>query len=124
MSAPQWSAVEEDHADLLALVALGPLAPKTADEEWAEFVRCLRHAADEHGVIQPNTLRPLVRGVIAPRRIGAFTHRAISQGLVEYRVVGYQIGGHPIYDYQISDDTEGKNAGKPARVMRLLGGTA
>jgi hypothetical protein len=110
MSAPQWSAIEEDTADLLALVALGPLAPKTADEEWAEFVRCLRHAADEHGVIQPNTLRPLVRGVVAPQRIGAFVHRATSRGLVAYTG-----------EWQVSDDTEGKNAGKPARVMRWVG---
>ena len=110
MSAPQWSA--HDDGDLLELVAKGPLAPPTADEEWTFFLRALKFAAvADDGLIHPNTLRPLVRDHVAPRRIGAFTHRALSQCLVAYTG-----------EWQVSDDTQGKNAGKPARVMRWIGG--
>ena len=110
MSAPRWSA--HDDGDLLELVAKGPLAPPTADEEWALFVSALRQARDPYnGEIKPNALRPLVRDHVAPRRIGAFTHRALSQELVAYTG-----------EWQVSDDTQGKNAGKPARVMRWIGG--
>lgn len=111
MSAPQWSPVDDTTADLLHLVAMGTPATPTADEEWTEFVAALEAVALIHGgLIPPNALRPEVRGVVAPRRIGAFTHRALSQGLVEYAGT-----------YQISDDTEGRNAGRPCRVLLWLG---
>lgn len=109
--APAWSAVDSDTADLLALVANEQTPP--VDREWATFVEALLEAADESGVIRPNVLRPLVRGKVAPRRIGAFTNRALSEGLVAYTG-----------DWEVSDDRTGRNGGKPARVMRLLGGAA
>lgn len=110
MSGPKWAPVDEETSDLLSLVATGPLAPPTADEEWVDFQRCLRTVAAENGgLVLPNALRPLVRGHIAPRRIGAFTNRALAQGLVEYTG-----------DWETSNDLEGRNAGKPARIMRLL----
>ena len=102
---PAWESVDDYTADLLSLVA--DEGHPSADFEWDEFVRCLRFAASRGaGTISPNVLRPLVRGKVAPRRIGAFTHRALSQGLVAYTG-----------DYELSDDTEGRNGGKPARVM-------
>ena len=102
---PAWDSVDSPTADLLSLVA--DEGHVSADFEWDEFVRCLRFAAARGaGTISPNVLRPLVRGKVAPRRIGAFTHRALSQGLVAYTG-----------DYELSDDTEGRNGGKPARVM-------
>ena len=101
-------ATDEDTATLLDLLADD--ATYSSDYEWREFVRCLHHAADESGVVRPNSLRPLVRGVVKPCRIGAFTHRALSLGLV------VRTG-----DYEISDDTHGRNGGKPAAVMALVG---
>lgn len=104
---PAWDTVDNYTADLLQLVAEDP--HPSSEHEWTEFTRCLRHAADLDGVISPNRLRPLVRGVIAPRRIGAFTNRAVRSGLVAYT-------GR----YEISDDTEGRNSGRPCRELRLV----
>jgi hypothetical protein len=110
---PQWESTDDYTTDLLALVALGT-AQGDADAEWSCFLAALRTAArDGAGRIEPNTLRPLIRGAIAPRRIGAFTNRALSQGLVEYSG-----------EWQVSDDHAGRNGGKPARVMVWLGGAA
>lgn len=104
-----WSPVDDATADLLALVA--DTNHPSGDYEWAEFVRCLRHVASLNGGrIEPNALRPMVRGVVAPNRIGAFTHRALRQGLVAYTG-----------EYQQSDDRAGRNGGKPSRVMAWIG---
>jgi hypothetical protein len=103
---PTWEPTDE--ADLLSLVATGTLATDTADQEWHEFVTALRFAADANGVVSPNRLRPLIRGVVAPQRCGAFTNRALSQGLIAYTG-----------EWEVSDDRHGRNAGRPCRVMRL-----
>jgi hypothetical protein len=105
---PAWSPVDDETEDLLALVAEGTMATDTAEQEWHEFVTALRFAADDYGVVRPNVLRPLIRGVVAPRRIGAFVNRALSQGLVAYTG-----------EWEVSTDTAGRNSGKPCRVMRL-----
>lgn len=109
---PHWSPVDDDTADLLTLVC--DEGHVSADYEWDHFVGSLREVAlFGGGLISPNAIRPKLRGHVAPNRIGAFTNRALSQHLVEYTG-----------DYEISDDTEGRNGGKPARVMRWLGGAA
>lgn len=107
-SIPVWA--DSNQGDLLALVAMGAPSTGTADAEWLIFTDALTEAADEQGVIRPNTLRPLVRGKVAPRRISAFTNRALSEGLVAYTG-----------EWQVSDDHAGRNGGKPARIMRLVG---
>jgi hypothetical protein len=105
---PQWAPVDDETADLLALVA--DEGHVSADFEWARFLVALRNAAlADGGLIRPNRLRPLVRGTIAPRRIGAFTNRAKAEG----RIVATG-------EWEISDDTEGRNSGKPARVYRWV----
>jgi len=109
MSAPQWSPVDDATADLLHLVR--DEGHPSADFEWSEYVTALRHcAARDDGLVYPNRLRPLVRGVVAPKRLGAFTHRAVCSGLL---VSAGQ--------WQVSDDTTGRNAGRPAKVYRLSG---
>jgi hypothetical protein len=45
-----------------------------------------------------------VRGVVAPRRLGAFTNRALAVGLLVWRG-----------EWIVSDDHEGRNGGKPCR---------
>lgn len=106
-TAPRWEPVDSDTADLLSLVSEDQRP--SVDFEWSEFVRCIRHAADENGYVRPNRLRPLVRGVIAPKRIGAFTRRACAEGLIA--ATG---------EWETSDDIAGHNAGRPARVYRLV----
>lgn len=103
---PNWSAVDDATDSLLSLVA--DVDHPSADYEWDQYVAALSVAADPFGTINPNTLRPLLRGVVAPRRVGAFANRALKLGLVEYTG-----------EFVLSDDTEGRNCGKPSRVMRL-----
>lgn len=108
MSAPQWSPVDEETENLLTLVA--DEGHVSADFEWDAYRLALVAVAERGtGIVNPNRLRDVVRGQVAPRRIGAFTHRALSQGLVQYTG-----------QFVISDDTEGRNAGRPCREMRLL----
>jgi hypothetical protein len=112
VSAPVFESVDDYTSDLLDLVATEQTPP--VDREWQHYVDSLATVASRHaGLIPPNELRPLVRGEIAPKRIGALTHRALSQGLV--RRTG---------DWQVSDDVEGRNGGKPAPVMEWIGESA
>lgn len=105
---PAWSSVDDDTADLLTLVADdGRLC---VDEEWNLYVRCLRSAASSFGVIDPNLLRQVIGGRIKSQRVGAFTHRALSAGVVEYTG-----------QYVTSTDTRGRNGGKPCRQLRWIG---
>lgn len=107
MSAPTWSPTDEDTADLLTVLADdGTLH---TDDEWHTFCMALTQACDQSGRIEPNRLRPLLRGAVKPCRVGAFTRRALLSGLIAYTG-----------EYQVSDDTGSRNGGKPARVMRLL----
>lgn len=107
MSAPAWSAVDDETADLLSLVA--DEGHPSVDFEWLVYRKALVAAADHAGVICPNRLRPLLRGHVAPKRIAAFTHKALAERLVAYTG-----------EFVISDDTEGRNKGKPCRELRLL----
>lgn len=107
MTTINWSTVDDETATLLDLVA--DEDNPGSDYEWDQYLAALHIAADEFGVLNPNRLRPLLRGVVRPQRIGAFTHRALAAGVIEYTG-----------QYVISDDTEGRNGGKPCREMRLL----
>lgn len=105
---PQWSPVDDDTASLLSLVANDEMTSRPA-EEWEAFATALRRCADPFTrVVDPNKLRRCIRGNIAPRRIGAFTNRAKAEGLI------VDTG-----EWVVSDDTEGRNGGKPCRVYRL-----
>jgi hypothetical protein len=111
VNAPIFAPVDEPTADLLALVALGS-STGTADAEWDLYVDALATVAARHaGLIFPNELRQMVRGKVAPKRLGALTHRALKRGIV--RRTG---------DWQTSDDHEGRNAGRPVAVMEWIGG--
>lgn len=107
-SQPQWEAVDNEAADLLSLVA--DQGHPSADFEWRHFVLALSDAADADGRVDPNALRGMVRGVVAPRRIGAFTHRARTSGLLVW-----------VGEWVLSTDTQGRNAGRPIRAYRLGG---
>lgn len=108
---PIWAPVDDDTVDLLTLVA--DEGHVSADYEWAYYLNALQNCAAVDGLIFPNMLRRHVRGSVAPRRIGAFTHRALSQGLIEWTG-----------EWETSDDTEGRNGGRPMRVYRWVGESA
>ena len=92
---PQWSSTDDSTDE--------------AEVEWHEYVTALRHVARIHGKILPNVLREFTAGAIKPQRVGAFTHRAISQGLI--RADGWEV----------STDLHGRNSGEPARTYTYLG---
>lgn len=104
-SQPTWS--DSEQGDLLELVAQGS-PTGTADAEWDLYVEALRtEAIHGAGDICPNRFRKRVRGLIAPKRLGAFASRAVARDLIAYTG-----------EWVISDDTEGRNAGRPCRAMR------
>lgn len=106
---PTWSPVDGSTGDLLDLLAMAPAIPSEADE-WEHFQKVLaKVAAENDGVIDQNRTRPLLRGEIAPRRVGPFFHRASARGLI--RAEGWTT----------SDDRDGKNSGRPCRSYRYLG---
>jgi hypothetical protein len=109
MHSPRWEPVDSPTADLLALV--NDETHPSVDFEWQEWLTAVRHVAStNNGIVDPNRLRELVRGVVAPRRCGAFTHRALAAGLM------VRAG------WVVSDDTTGRNAGRPAMQYRWIGG--
>ena len=115
---PAWSATDEQTGSLLDLLADDGTV--STDYEWDLYVDCLRDVAisawrfgNVDDTIDPNRLRSVIDGRIKPQRVGAFTHRALSQGLVEYT-------GR----YVVSTDTAGRNSGKPCRELRWIGSAA
>lgn len=107
MSAPQWSPVDDYTADILTLVA--DAGHVSADHEWRTFTDALVRVAHSHaGQVDQNHVRPLIRGKVAPKRIGGFYRRACLEGLIEATP-----------DWSISEDVEGRNAGRPMRCYVL-----
>ena len=92
--------------DLLDLVANDP--HPSADYEWNIFATALRAVALPDGTIPPAALREYLRGNVAPKRIGAFTCRAVAEGLIEST-------GRAVK----STDHKGRNGNKWSTVYRL-----
>lgn len=103
MTAPQWSPVDDDTADLLTLVA--DTDHFSIGLEWGIFVTALMVAAGSDGMVRPNDMRPMLAGRVAPRRVGSFYRKACLEGLIA-----------PTDKWQTSDDAHGRNVGKPARI--------
>jgi hypothetical protein len=109
-TAPQWESVDSDVADLLHLVA--DETHPSVSYEWNVWIAAARQVASENdGIVDPNALRELVRGNVAPKRCGAFVHRALTSGLMV-----------PTGEWVVSTDRQGKNGGKPCRVFAWVGG--
>lgn len=108
---PTFESVDNYTSDLLDLIANTEPATPGPEAEWRLMLDAMRQVAAAHdGLIYPNELRPLVADKVAPQRRGAFTHRALRAGIVE------RTG-----EWQTSDDTHGRNSGRPVPVMRWLG---
>jgi len=109
MAQPQWSAIDDETHSILALV--NDETHPSVDFEWQEWLNAARHVASQNdGIIDPNALRELVRGVVAPKRCGAFVHRALTSGLMVRE------------GWEISTDKAGRNAGRPCMSYRWIGG--
>lgn len=109
---PTWSPVDDSTADLLSLVA--DTNHPSADFEWHAFVGVLAATASLHdGRLDQNDYREQLRGVVAPKRIAAFTNKAKADRLIE-----------DTSEWSISTDKAGRNAGRPMRVYRWIGATS
>ncbi|MDF1603361.1 hypothetical protein [Nocardioides sp. YIM 152315] len=113
MSAPTWSAVDEATASLLDLI----------DADWRPFAEADRNtiaaairddARFHSGQVHPNRVRDALAALPVfkqpkPTRVGP-TYRAMT-------LAGYlEVDG-----WDVSDDSRGKNAGKPIRLYRWVG---
>lgn len=107
MSAPAWRSLDEETTDLLSLIAED--AHPSNEFEWRTFTDALITVANVDGVVTQNAMRTLLRGKVAPRRTGPFYRRACLEGLLV--ATG---------DWEVSDDHEGRNAGRPCRIYRLV----
>lgn len=115
MSGPTWSPVDEQTGSLLDLIADDE--HPSVDYEWDIFRQAILQAADPIGVVRQNSVRPLIAGKIAPRRVGPMYRRACREGLI-----------YATDQWEQSDDKSGKNAGRPVRIYRRkpapIGGAA
>jgi len=103
---PQWSPIDDDTADLLALVSAGSLA-LTAEDEWRHYLAALLKVADGTGLISQNDLRAHLTP-IAPARRGSFMCRAKGQRIL------IETG-----QFDVNDDVKSRNRGRPQRLVRL-----
>ena len=98
--------IDSPTRDLLDLVANDP--HPSAEHEWDIFAAALTAVASPDGTIPPATLREHLRGRVAPKRIGAFTCRAVAEGLIESTGTAVK-----------STDHKGRNGNKWSTVYRL-----
>lgn len=112
MTALHWDSVDNYTSDLLSLVATDP--HPSSNYEWACFVGVLAATASLHdGRLDQNDYREQLRGVVAPRRIGAFHNRALAEHLIEWSG-----------EWSISADSKGRNAGRPTKTYHWIGDVA
>lgn len=85
-------------------------AEKYADDREAVVEAIVRASLDGFGYIDPNVVRYYLRGQEIKRRVVGAVYHALARAEV------IEPAG-----WVISDDVEGRNAGKPARTWRLIG---
>jgi len=99
------------HAARDAGMARAATTSKIPDHERELFVSAVRQVA-RNGVVRQNDVRPLVRGRIYHKHIGALWSWAVTSGLLAE------------LDREQSNDTTGRNTHHNAGVYRLTGAAA
>ena len=107
MSTPTWSPVDSGTGDLLDLLA-NTEPVDGHHREWEFFIDTLRRYSRPTGFIDQNNVREELRGKVKANRVGAFYRRAALEGLIEPA------------GWVVSNDTAGKNSGRPCRMYRWL----
>lgn len=108
MTAPQWTSVDPNTADLLDLLA-ADWTP-WADEDRNLIARAIRDdAAANGGRVDPNRVRRALAGQVKPQRVGPVYRLLAQQGVI--RPDGWVV----------SDDKHGRNSGRPVRVWIFNG---
>lgn len=103
-TAPQWSAIDDDYT-------LDNVATTDPADHYSTFISTLLMVASSNdGLhISPNVLRREIRKTdIQPQQVGAFTRRALLEGVVVYSG-----------KWVLSDDLKSRNAGRPCRELRI-----
>jgi hypothetical protein len=116
MTAPVWSATDEQTADLLTCLS-APWTP-FAQADMNTIAAAIRDDAEAHdGQIHPNRVRTQLAGRVKPQRVG-ITYRAMClAGLIA-------VDGWDVNDGSGIDRGNSGNAGKPQRLYRWIGGAA
>lgn len=111
-TAPRFEPVDDETGDLLDLIA----------EDWSPFAqadrdrvaRAIRAEAEaHHGQVSPNRVRHRLAGLPVhqhprPQIVGPTYRRLVGQGYLA------------VDGWEVSDDTTGRNSGKPHRTYRWL----
>lgn len=98
--------VDPDTAALLDLMDGDPIHARDREA----VIDAIRAAVRSDGTVCGNDWRGLIPAWVYPRVVGATVHALARRGIL-------QATG----DWAISDDTVGKNSGKPVRVYRWHG---
>lgn len=80
------------------------------EDDRAAIVRAIFDAADAaDGEIDPNIVRPHIPTWVQPRVVGATYNALATRGVIAWTG-----------EWVTSDDSRGRNSGKPARLYRLV----
>ncbi len=82
-------------------------APTGPESEWRLFVGALQQVVRPDGRVHQHDVRPLIRGRVAPKRIGQFYARAKREELL------VQVGKEP------SNDRQGRNTHHDSPIYEL-----
>lgn len=86
MTSPRWSPVDDDTADLLTLVAAGPLYGDDAEDRF--LTACRADAGEHGGIVSINRVRERLTNqhglTIEPRRLSALwnAHTGLGKAMV------------------------------------------
>ena len=114
-SQPQWSPVDDETADLLALVAAGPLAGNDAEER---FLRACEVDAALHGFVSVNRVRAALSNehglTIEPHQFSALWSANTGRGKAMVKAEGDDA-------WEICKGSPSGNDGKPYRKRKWVG---
>jgi hypothetical protein len=85
---------------------------RCSGSDWSLFRAALAQVVTADGLIHQSAVRPLIRGKVAPKKIGTFYRRARAEGLIE-----------DTGEREPSTDFAGRNGDKLSRLYRWLGPT-
>jgi hypothetical protein len=108
MTAPRWEPTDAATGSLLDLLAADWLPFAEADRNL--IARAIRDDAEAHGGhVSANRVRRRIPARVGPQRVGPVYRALCLQGVLA------------VDGWEVSNDRNGKNAGKPCRTYRWVG---
>lgn len=125
MSGPVFAAVDDDTASLLELLESDwrPFAQR----DWNTVAQAIRDDALDHGgKVSPNRVRRTLAALPVfdqpkPQRVGPVYRALCVLGVLRVATTVDPLTQQDVPAYELSDDTAGKNAGKPHRSYIWVG---